>query len=518
METLLSLARAAGHSDMPIPKRRGSAPYEGSAQGRRAYGWQATKAGPNQVLFGNAEILRDRSRDAVRKNPHAGNALSTWVSEAIGNGIKPRSQHPDPEIRKAIHEAWARWVQDSDTRGYLDFYGIQALAFRSLVESGEVFCRFWLRSGAKAKGLYIPLQLQLIEPDQLPMYQTYFPGVSTNNIVRESIEFDGDFDVVAYHMFRNHPYDTMFYRYDNLETIRVGAEDVVHMFQPLRAGQFRGQPWLAQVLVRLYELDQYNDAELVRKKVVAMFTAFIEKADADSTPLNEDTPDGKGNAESTLEPGTTQYLLPGETAKFSTPPVDAGFEPFTRAQLRGIAAGCGLTYELLTGDLTQVNYSSIRAGLLKFRRACEQIQYQVFVHQFCRKIWRRFLQEAVLAGRLDLEGYEDDPYPFERVKWVTPGWEWVDPVKDVTASIQAVRAGFTTRTTVVAAGGDDIEDIDNEWAAETERAEKMGLVFDSNPRQTLLRGAKDPTEPPPPEEEKPDPEEEQAAQDDGDNE
>src|SRR5581483_11176066 len=216
------------------------------------------------------------------------------------------------------------------------------------------------------------------------------------------------------------------------------------------------------------ELDQYDDAELVRKKTAAMFAGFVTKNAPEDVLVGEGAADANGAALTGLEPGTLQVLLPGEDVKFSNPAdVGASYETFMRVQLRSIAAGMGITYEQLTGDLTGVNYSSIRAGLLEFRRRCEQFQHQVIVFQMCRPIWRAWIDAAVLAGALPAGDGNYD------VKWIPPGFAWVDPLKDIKAQIMAVRAGFKSHA----------EEIDREIAADNTRADQLGLEYDSDPRK-----------------------------------
>jgi lambda family phage portal protein len=488
--TFTPSGRAVWSESAPLKAKAGSQPFDSAASGRRGQNWIATKLGPNTVQWGNVDVIRDRARDAVRKNPYAANAVATYTAEAVGTGIRPQSQHPDPAIKTQIHQAWERWQADADWAGNLDFYGLQRLAWRSMMESGETFGRHRLRGAAKAKkrGLAVPYQVQLIEPDQCPTFLLNFPSIPVGNTVREGIEFDTDGDRVAYHMYKEHPGDAAFYP-DAYMLSRLPADDMVHLFEPLRCGQFRGQPWMAQVLVKLYDLDAYDDAELVRKKTVAMFAGFVQKTTVNDTPFNEtqvDPSDSTGqSAIVSLEPGTLQVLLPNEQVTFSTPPKDGNYVEFMRTQLRAVAAGIGLTYEQLTGDLTGVNYSSIRAGILQFRRKCEQYQYLIFAHQFCRPIWRRFIREAVFAGALDLPGYARDPWQYEQVQWITPGWPWVDPLKDSQASLMDIRAGLTSRRRVVAATGEDVEQIDREQLEDHERTTEMGLIYDSDPNQVL---------------------------------
>ena len=139
-----------------------------------------------------------------------------------------------------------------------------------------------------------------------------------------------------------------------MSTVRVDASEIIHMFRPLRPGQIRGEPWLARALVKLHELDQYDDAELVRKKTAAMFAGFITRLSPEDSLLGEGSADASGVALSGLEPGTMQILEPGEDIKFSQPAdVGGSYSEFLRMQFRAVAAAMGVTYEQLTGDLTQ---------------------------------------------------------------------------------------------------------------------------------------------------------------------
>jgi lambda family phage portal protein len=408
----------------------------------------------------------------VRRNPWATNALDAFVGNSIGTGIKPQSLHADAEVKEQIQALWLQWIDEADATGLTDFYGLQAIACRSVMEAGECFIR--LRPRLPKDGLSVPLQLQLLEAEHLPTAETR--KLENGNYIRAGIEFNGIGKRVAYHLYREHPGDTS-HPLASTELVCVPAESVLHLFRPLRPGQLRGQPWLTQVLIKLHELDQYDDAELVRKKTAAMFAGFITKNAPQDSLIGEANPDTSGVALAGLEPGTLQVLLPGEDVTFSSPAdVGASYETFMRVQLRSIAAGMGITYEQLTGDLTGVNYSSIRAGLLEFRRRCEQFQHQVIVFQMCRPIWRAWLRAAVLSGGLPKQAAGSD------AKWIPPGFAWVDPLKDIKAQIMAVRAGFKSRAEVVSEQGYDAEAIDREIATDNARADRLGLEYDTDAR------------------------------------
>ena len=185
-----------------------------------------------------------------------------------------------------------------------------------------------------------------------------------------------------------------------------------------------------------------------------------------------------------------QVLLPGEDIKFSEP-ADLGgqYAEFMRTQLRAVAMGLGLTYEQFTGDLTGVNYSSIRAGMVEFRRRMEQLQRMVLIHQLCRPVWARWMDQAVLSGALILPDYINRRREYLAVKWIPQGWQWVDPQKEFNAVIWAIRAGLLSRSEAVSTYGYDVEEIDREIAADNQRADNLGLVFDSDARKVSRNGA-----------------------------
>ena len=466
----------------------GSTPtYDGVGGGRRAVAWQVGNPGAIAALAYTQNELRAKSRDLLRRNAWAASGVEAFVANAIGTGIKPQSMVADNAVRESIHALWSAWCQDADAAGVTDFYGLQALACRAMLEGGEVLVR--LRYRRREDGLTVGLQLQLLEPEHLPttMNQT----LATGNVIRAGIEFDRLGRRVAYHLYRAHPEDGALAPMSGtggIDTVRVPAAEIIHLFRPLRPGQIRGEPWLARALVKLNELDQYDDAELVRKKTAAMFAGFITRLSPEDNLMGEGAADASGVALAGLEPGTLQLLEPGEDVKFSQPAdVGASYAEFLRMQFRAVAAAMGVTYEMLTGDLTQVNYSSIRAGLLEFRRRCEAIQHGVIVHQLCRPIWQAWLEQAVLEGALRLPAFASKRAEYRAVKWIPQGWQWVDPKKEFDAMLTAIRAGLLSRSEAISAFGYDAEDIDREIAADNARADALGLIFDSDPRHDHAR-------------------------------
>ena len=467
--------------------------HEAAGRGRRALAWTPGNPGAVATMLATNANLRSKSRDLVRRNAWAQAALEAYVANAVGTGIKPQSLSSDEAFKTAVQALWRDWVEEADAAGQTDFYGLQALACRAMLEGGE--CLIRLRPRRPEDGLSVPLQLQLLEPEHLPI--SLNTDLPSGNTVRSGIEFDTMGRRVAYHLYRAHPEDGSLAPMSGLgglDTVRVDACEIAHLYRVLRPGQIRGEPWLSRALVKLNELDQYDDAELVRKKTAAMFAGFVTRQSPEDNLMGEGAADAEGIALAGLEPGTLQILEPGEDIKFSDPAdVGGSYSEFLRTQFRAVAAAIGITYEQLTGDLTGVNYSSIRAGMLEFRRRCEMVQHGVLVHQLCRPVWAAWMKQAVLAGVLDAPGFARGGAARRRqylaTKWVPQGWQWVDPEKEFKAMLLAIRSGLMSRSEAISANGYDAEDIDREIAADNQRADDLGLIFDSDARYTTRDGS-----------------------------
>jgi len=342
--------------------------YEGAKLGRRTDGWVTAGTGANTEIGPALVRLRDRSRDLVRNNPYAAKAVQAVVSNLVGTGILPRARSDDTALNDHTDKLWARFAEACDADDLTDFSGLQALIVRAMVESGE--CLLRIRERRIEEGLPVPLQLQLLEPDHLDTTKT--GELANGGFVVQGVEFDALGRRRAYWLYPVHPGEVATFRKASLSSRPVPATSVLHLFDRLRPGQVRGVPWFAPVILKLRDLDDYDDAELVRKKIEACFAAFVTGSEDEET-LGSAGTDADGGRVENFEPGMIEYLAPGKDVKFASPTHAGGYAEYMRVQLHAIAAGVGLTYELLTGDLSQVNYSSIRAGLIEFRRRMEAL-------------------------------------------------------------------------------------------------------------------------------------------------
>lgn len=415
----------------------------------------------NSEMAGAGGLVAARAAGLYHNDPHIRAGVDALVGHLVGTGFVPTSEHAP------LKAAWRQLVRRADPAGRLDLDGIAKLAALSMIRDGECFILIHVVDDPTA-----PLRLEVIHRDQCPMdrFAETLPEAPGHR-VRAGIEFDAANRPVAYHFLAHRPGDvTAPFDGNGWKTIRVPAENVLHIFQPLEAGQVRGLSWLAPVALTAHTLNAYRDAALEKAKVAALLAGFIRDPEGDAAGL----PGSFANGVLTvgMEPGALIPVPTGSDITFSDPPQNTDFDPFVKSALRSIAVGMGCTYEQVSGDLSATTFSSARVGLLEFRRRMEPLQY-AFAHQFHDPIWRRMVSLLSLSGAVDAPGFLDDPERYLSVEWLPPRWDYVNPLQDVNADIAAIEAGLKSRTQAVAERGYDITTMDRERAADATRAATM---------------------------------------------
>lgn len=463
--------------------------YDAAGKGRRMVGWNPPSSGPNEAINGGMQTLRDRSSDAVRNDWSGESTVQKWTTNLVGIGITPRFRRiKDKTRRQVVNDAWADFVREADADGVLDLYGMQTLAVRSWMERGEMFGR--RRYRRTDDGLTIPVQVQLLEADMVPVFDsTAFTGLRQGNEIRSGIEFDRRGKRVAYWVYKSHPGDG--YGVGRIpavgDLVRVPAEDMFHMYEPKRIGQLRGVPILAPVLARLRGINDYEDVTLERQKIANLFVAFISRTlpPADPTDPNASALTGLGAALDDdgsplvpMKPGLLQELDDGQTVNFANPPDPAtNYSEYMRTSHLGTAAGGGIPYELYSGDIAGVSDRTLRVVINEYRRFAAQRQWQIIIPQMCQKVISWFAEGALLAGIVG----SDEMDEVIRVEHAPHGWEYIHPVQDVQGKALEVEKGFRSRSSVVGQRGDDPDLVDQERADDMAREEALELPITGLP-------------------------------------
>lgn len=423
--------------------------FDGAAGGRRGFG--VGTFGRVNSETAAAPVLRSRGQYLYNNSPWLRQGVDNWGGALVGPGIVPTPKHPDATTRADLTAAFGAWADVADADGRTDFWGLQADVARGLVIDGESFVQVIPTEGGP--------RLRLLPPELVDESLTRELG--NGAVILNGVEFDADGRRVAYHVLPYRPHDH-FASY--APPVRVQADEIIHVMKPLAAGQVRGVSWLAPVILSASDFDQLTDALLMGAKVAAMHSAFL----VDLNGTGGDPYDGTGEGgilETGLEPGTMKRLPTGYDVKFNTPGQLTEIGAFLRLQLQQLAAGLGLPDHLLSGDLSNANYSSLRAGLLPFRQRVEQIQYGTLVPQFLAPVWRQVITYAVLSGDLTAPDFESAPRSYG-AEWLPPAFMQVDPAKQVQADVAELEAGLTSRRKLVAQRGWSLEDLDAEIAAD----------------------------------------------------
>lgn len=462
--------------------------YDGALINRLTADWIASSTSADSELLSSLRLLRNRSRELARNNDYARGAIRTIVNNVIGKGVKFQSGVKskrgklDESTNAKIEELWKIWKQGKycHTAGQLCFEDIERLLMRSVVESGEVLVRLITKS---FDGSPVPLALEIIEADQL--YDDFSSGpvgATGDNQIRMGVEVDEWKRPIAYWVYRNHPGD---YQYSSSaksdRLLRIPAEEILHIYVCERPGQSRGIPWFHSTLQRLRNVGGYEEAELIAARAQAAVMGFIESPEPASV-LADDS-NSTQNLRS-LEPGAIELLAPGEKfSGFAPTRPGNGFDPFIKLMLRGVATGIGMSYEALARDLSEVNYSSARIGMLDDRDNWRILQ-DWLIRNFHQPIFERWLEMAVLSGALNLPGYEVNPRLYCCPKFTPRGFDWVDPAKEINASRESIRGGLSTLSRELAEKGIDIEELFEERRRELDLAESLQLNFDTDPALT----------------------------------
>lgn len=423
----IGLKRAQQRAAMSLLKRG----YEGARKDRRTQGWNVNEY-EEATKLSEVRTLKNRSRDLYRNNPYAYRAHNSIANNTVGTGILPAIK------QDRLKKTWKDWAGTTaaDFDGNMDFYGIQNLCMRTMSMHGEVFI---LRIRTK-EYTTIPLELKVISSRYLD-YTRDIDQTKDGGYIKGGIEFDALGKRKGYWIYPKDPLVI------NQESTFWKAIDVIHLFKVEEPEQTHGVPFGSSSMMSLRDFDDYADAQLMRQKIAACFSIFITKTDGDL--MGNDEPEERLEK---VEPGIIEHLDPGKQVTFASPPPAEGYGEYSRNILTGISSGFGMSYESMTGDLSNVNYSSGRMGWLEYQSMIETWQWFIIIPKLCKGVWQWFIEAAIIAGKISKQSPLD-------VEWTAPARKMIDPVKEVNGLLNQVRAGFMSWQEAVRSLGFAPEDV-----------------------------------------------------------
>jgi lambda family phage portal protein len=470
--------------------------------------WNPINLAADETTLWDLFTLRGRSRDLVRNNAIGRGAIQTVVQNTVGSGLKLQA-NPDAEalklspdqaaaLKKQIEREWRLFAEstDCDLTRKQDFYGLQALAFRSTLEGGDCFA---LLPMVKRPNAVYQTCLQLIEAERVANPQ----GESDNVNLRAGIEIDDNGTPKAYNIRKFHPYSTAGTTDQSSTKVlafgpKTGRRNVLHMIEMERPGQSRGVPYLAPVIELLRQIDRYSEAELMAAVVSALFTVFVTSPDgngiSDTTNAAMDTLDAGGSRlgavigpnDVAMGSGSIVDLNPGEKPEFANPTrPNAAFDPFFQACVRQIGIALSIPFEVLIKHFT-ASYSAARAALLDAWTFFYN-RRQFLTVTFCQPTYETWFEEAVAIGRIDAAGFFSDPAirrAYLRAEWVGDAPVSLDPEKEANAAKVRLEIGVSTieKETMQLTGG-VWEDNHPQQVREQQLRKQDGLIQEAPPAQ-----------------------------------
>jgi lambda family phage portal protein len=446
------------------PRHGGSRVYAAGIEDRLTLDLFDRTLSGNDELKNDIRRLRGLSRRLVRDTAVGRRFRQLVVEQTLGPEgvmlqarVEKRRGGRNLGLNDKVEWEWYHWGRPGmcTADGMQSWQEVEEAVLASLAIDGEAIVRH-IRGANNPWGYAV----QLIDPDFLD--HTYSEDRPNGNRVIMGVEIDPMGRRVAYHLFEKHPSEFPTRR------DRIPAREIEHLFRVQRVGAVRGEPWSAPVLLDASMLQAFLEAAVHAARVGASRMAAIER-DKDT-----DTADGwePSAIPDEVAPAQMLDLEPGARLTAINWQYPSGeLDPFTKVLYRSLASGWGVSYASLSGDLSDVNFSSIRTGLVMERDTWRVIG-RFLIDRLHWPIYRAWREMATVAGRLPARS---DMTDYDRVNWQSRGFAYVNPVDEVTAHEKALANKLTTRRRILAEQGLDLEEVLEELAEEENLMRELGL-------------------------------------------
>lgn len=426
------------------------------------------------------KTIRSRSRDLARNNEYVKKYLNLLKNNVVGEkGFTLQVKAVDSigkldqDGNQRVEAAFRKWgkLGNCTVDGRMSWVDAQKMAIECLARDGEVFI-------VKHRGanFHDSFALEFLEPDQIDEQKN--ERLSNGNEIRMGVELDKFRKPVAYHVLTYHPGD-----YDYTVTgkspkhIRIPAERMIHLYDPNRAGQTRGEPWMASALPALKQLGALREAAIINARIGASKMGFFTSPSGDGFVAD----DLDGNMPiMEASPGTFHQLPNGVDFKTFDPQYPNNeFDSFHKAVLKGIASALGVSYVALSNDLESVSYSSIRQGALEERDSYRNLQKFMAEH-FVRVVYDEWLSSAMEINTFGIPVRQYDRFS-DAAEFRGKAWSWVDPQKEMNAAILGLKSGVLSLSDVASQYGKDVEELVSQIARDKDVAEQYGISYALEP-------------------------------------
>lgn len=438
--------------------------------------WVTAPVGINTTLHTSLRVLRARARQMAKDAPHFRKFLQMAKINVIGHQgiqLQCRAQfyngRPNTRLNQKIESEWWQWsfAEHCTVSGKLSWLAAQYLFIETLIRDGEVLVQHLPSDNPWG------YSMKFWNPDWLD--ETYNVVLPNGNRVIMSVEVNADDKPVAYWMTPP-PAEYPLPLNKPRNRVRIAADEMIHAFLITEdENQARGVTWFHAALIQGKDLHEYTTGVIQQARVAAHTLGFLKSDNPDEVEF-----DGSNNENGTpapleidVAPLAMNELPPGYSLQqFDPKQPSQNHAEFKHSMMLDMASALGVNGFSLTGDMGDVNYSSARVGLGEERDLWRMLQTFVATN-FCRPVYHRWLQAAFLNSRIELTPREyaelQNPY------WRPRGWRYVDPHKEISANVEALKNNLATWTDVLGEQGIDLTEFLETKAAEKKLAEKYGI-------------------------------------------
>jgi lambda family phage portal protein len=453
--------------------------YQGANTGRLFSDFKASDSSVDKEIELSLKNLRNRSRDLARNNEYVKRYLTLLKTNIVGqNGFALQVKAADSvgkldmKGNQATEDAFKMWgkLGNCTVDGKLSWIDAQKLAIETIARDGELFVV--KHRNALFKDSFA---IEFIEADQIDEKKN--EKLSDGSEIRMGVELDKFKRPIAYHIKTNHPGDLTHTTFSDKNTVRVPASKVVHVFLSLRAGQTRGEPWLAPAMSAIKQLGAFREATIINARIGASKMGFFTSPAGDG--FVPDDIDGQVPIMS-VEPGTMHQLPSGiKFEKFDPDFPSNEFDVFHKSVLKGIASALGVSYTSLSNDLEATSYSSIRQGALEERDFYRDIQ-SFMVEHFVSPIYESWLSSAMEMNTFGIPVSQFNKFA-SRTFFRGKAWSWVDPLKEMNAAVVGLKSGILSIEDVASQYGKDAEELMSQIQRDKALAEQFGIKYALEP-------------------------------------
>lgn len=449
--------------------------------------WITEEISINKSLEYRLKTLRARAQDMERNHPIVRRWIALLDQNVIGaSGFRFQPQIPndrdkpryDQAANDTVERHWKRFARNIEITGRFNLDALCRLIMRRVAIDGEIFFLKIARPD-----LEYGFTLQPIEASSLD----YSLNRESENIIMGT-QVD-EFGKPLNYYFRKGK------RRSSPEHDIIPADRIIHICRHDFAEQQRGYPWAACVMEPLEKLAKYQEAEIVAAVTASAKMGFFTKTSPELIG------EGKTSNETfslDATSGTIEGIPPGWGFQAWDPqhPTSA-YPAFIEAKLQEVSSGLNISYFTLANDLTKVNYTSSRTGLLEDRQYFELLQNWI-IDQFLTPVFETWLTIALSLGRITTLTGSALPATkrekFSQCRFQGRRWQWVDPQREVNAAILAMQNNLKSPIRIMSEMGIDAWDEYSDLSLAKEWRDELGLKEAGQPNEQTTEETDDETE------------------------